>query len=405
MMTHEESYLTRLIDRLLLEPSAVTEIGLRKLHKEAADMLHLLSAAPQTAAVQPQEPVAVDATEQRRALLVGECDWSEVAREPAAGVTAAHPLHMPTDEQFRFMRVPQHENYACEKAAIRLFCRLNGITRRLNAQCTAASAECAATQRHITDMLVAHRDMIEAQQRGDGEAEVLAVRRMEAARSAVAGASPCRPRQTDTGEEQLEPFWCHEQSHDRPRCETQCSECAEDGTAGESMDGQPMPSLDEMMAVVRLYGKHPTPHNEFKVRCALRDQALGGPHMENPAEVDPSGYKVKLPYTEAIRKADTDGEFTYSTDQDFSDPEKYGWERVYGVDHMIEYGNACARAALVALGRNAGVRMSVLRGKACTCGALGTGSAAGRTTAEFSSLRTQAHGYGVPGTHEGEQHG
>jgi hypothetical protein len=49
--------------------------------------------------------------------------------------------------------------------------------------------------------------------------------------------------------------------------------------------------------------------------------------------------------------------------------------------------------------------MAVLRGKACTCGALGTGSAAGRTTAEFSSLRTQAHGYGVPGTHEGEQHG
>jgi hypothetical protein len=179
--------------------------------------------------VQLQEPVAVDATEQRRALLVGECDWSEVAREPAAGVTAAHPLHMPTDEQFRFMRVPQHENYACEKAAIRLFCRLNGITRRLNAQCTAASAECAATQRHITDMLVAHRDMIEAQQRGDGEAEVLAVRRMEAARSAVAGASPCRPRQTDTGVEQTEPFWCHEQSHDRARCESQCAECAEDG--------------------------------------------------------------------------------------------------------------------------------------------------------------------------------
>jgi hypothetical protein len=37
------------------------------------------------------------------------------------------------------------------------------------------------------------------------------------------------------------------------------------------MDGQPMPGLDEMMAVVRLYGEHPTPHNEFKVRCALRD--------------------------------------------------------------------------------------------------------------------------------------
>lgn len=154
----------------------------------------------------------------------------------AAGVTAAHPLHMPTDEQFRFMHVPQHEDYACEKAAIRLFCRLNGITRRLNAQCTAASAECAATQRHITDMLVAHRDMIEAQQRGDGEAEVLAVQRMEAARSAVAGASPCRPRQTDTGEEQLEPFWCHEQSHDRARCEAQCAECAEDGAPASDPD-------------------------------------------------------------------------------------------------------------------------------------------------------------------------
>lgn len=241
-----------------------------------AGLFEELLARAAVPAVQLQEPVAVDATEQRRALLVGECDWSEVAREPAAGVTAAHPLHMPTDEQFRFMHVPQHEDYACEKAAIRLFCRLNGITRRINAQCTAASAECAATQRHITDMLVAHRDMIEAQQRGDGEAEVLAVRRMEAARSAVAGASPCRPRQTDTGEEQLEPFWCHEQSHDRPRCETQCAECAEDGTPlytadGESMDGYPMPSLDEMMAVVRLYATNPTPHNEFKVRCALRD--------------------------------------------------------------------------------------------------------------------------------------
>jgi hypothetical protein len=29
-------------------------------------------------------------------------------------------------------------------------------------------------------------------------------------------------------------------------------------------------------------------------------------------------------------------------------------------------------------------------------GALGTGSAAGHTTAEFSNLSTQAHGYGVP---------
>lgn len=31
------------------------------------------------------------------------------------------------------------------------------------------------------------------------------------------------------GVEQTEPFWCHEQSHDRPRCEAQCAECAEDG--------------------------------------------------------------------------------------------------------------------------------------------------------------------------------
>jgi len=31
------------------------------------------------------------------------------------------------------------------------------------------------------------------------------------------------------GPQQTEPFWCHEQSHDRPRCEAQCAECAEDG--------------------------------------------------------------------------------------------------------------------------------------------------------------------------------
>jgi hypothetical protein len=96
-------------------------------------------------------------------------------------------------------------------------------------------------QRHITALLVAHRDMIEAQQRGDSEAEVLAVRRMEVARSAVAGASPCRPRQTDTGEEQLEPFWCHEQSHDRARCETQCAECAEDITPLYTAAGVDLP--------------------------------------------------------------------------------------------------------------------------------------------------------------------
>ena len=194
-----------------------------------AGLFEELLARAAVPAVQLQEPVAVDATEQRRALLVGEWDWSEVAREPASGVTAAHPLHMPTDEQFRFMHVPQHEDYACEKAAIRLFCRLNGITRRLNAQCTAASAECAATQRHIADLLVAHRDMIEAQQHGDSAAEVLAVRRMEVARSAVAG-------QTPRGVEQTEPFWCHEQSHDRPRCEAQCAECAEDGAPASDPD-------------------------------------------------------------------------------------------------------------------------------------------------------------------------
>lgn len=100
----------------------------------------------------------------------------------------------------------------------------------------AATARDAAPQRHITDMLVAHRDMIEAQQHGDSAAEVLAVQRMESARSAVAGASPCRPRQTDTGEEQLEPFWCHEQSHDRARCEAQCAECAEDGAPASDPD-------------------------------------------------------------------------------------------------------------------------------------------------------------------------
>jgi hypothetical protein len=136
----------------------------------------------------------------------------------------------------------------------------------------AVPARGTALQRHITDMLVAHRDIIEAQQRGDREAEVLAVRRMEAARSAVAGASPFRHRQTDTGVEQLEPFWCHEQSHDRPRCETQCAECAEDGVAepsGEELSQAP--SLDEILAVVQLYAKNPTPHNEYKVRCALRD--------------------------------------------------------------------------------------------------------------------------------------
>lgn len=46
------------------------------------------------------------------------------------------------------------------------------------------------------------------------------------------------PRDDDgvLGTEQIHPFWCHEQSHDRPRCITQCSECADDG------DGVRVPS-------------------------------------------------------------------------------------------------------------------------------------------------------------------
>jgi hypothetical protein len=45
-------------------------------------------------------------------------------------------------------------------------------------------------QPHITALLAAHRDLIEAQQRGDREAESAAVRRMEAARSAADGVPP-----------------------------------------------------------------------------------------------------------------------------------------------------------------------------------------------------------------------
>jgi hypothetical protein len=29
------------------------------------------------------------------------------------------------------------------------------------------------------------------------------------------------------GTEEMQPFWCHEQSHDRPRCQKQCAECAD----------------------------------------------------------------------------------------------------------------------------------------------------------------------------------
>jgi hypothetical protein len=36
--------------------------------------------------------------------------------------------------------------------------------------------------------------------------------------------------------EVMEPFWCHEQSHDRPRCEAQCAECAEDGAPASDPD-------------------------------------------------------------------------------------------------------------------------------------------------------------------------
>jgi hypothetical protein len=42
-----------------------------------------------------------------------------------------------------------------------------------------------------------------------------------------------------------------------------------------------------------------------------------------------------LPYTEAIRKLDGD-EWAYSTDQDFANPEKFGWERVYTADQLRE---------------------------------------------------------------------
>jgi hypothetical protein len=116
--------------------------------------------------------------------------------------------------------------------------RITDANRHGEAWPDAVRPELGNVQRHITDMLVAHRDMIEAQQRGDGEAEVLAVRRMEAARAAIAG-----PRDV----EQTEPFWCHEQSHDRPRCETQCAECAEDGVA-PTKDLEQQPQVRALMA-------------------------------------------------------------------------------------------------------------------------------------------------------------
>lgn len=53
-----------------------------------------------------------------------------------------------------------------------------------------------------------------------------------------------------------------------------------------------------------------------------------------------------LPYTEAIRKRDRDGEWAYSDDQDFANPEKYGWERVYTADQMREYAISSLSAAL-----------------------------------------------------------
>lgn len=50
--------------------------------------------------------------------------------------------------------------------------------------------------------------------------------------SGVQEGKPDAPR----GVEQTEPFWCHEQSHDRPRCEAQCAECAEDGAPASDPD-------------------------------------------------------------------------------------------------------------------------------------------------------------------------
>lgn len=54
--------------------------------------------------------------------------------------------------------------------------------------------------------------------------------------------------------------------------------------------------------------------------------------------------------------------------------------------------NDKVREQALELLRSMGLQGSPLRG---SDGELGTGSAAGHTTAEFSSLRNQAHGYGV----------
>ena len=54
-----------------------------------------------------------------------------------------------------------------------------------------------------------------------------------------------------------------------------------------------------------------------------------------------------MPYTTDIRKLDRD-EWAYSNDQDFANPEKYGWERVFTADQMRAYAEAAvlqARAA------------------------------------------------------------
>jgi hypothetical protein len=52
-----------------------------------------------------------------------------------------------------------------------------------------------------------------------------------------------------------------------------------------------------------------------------------------------------LPYTTNIRNLQDD-EWVYSTDNDFANPEKFGWERVYDDDQMRDYGAACFQAGL-----------------------------------------------------------
>jgi hypothetical protein len=80
------------------------------------------------------------------------------------------------------------------------------------------------------------------------DAEKLVAERFAASLSSTPAQGDGEPN-APRGVEQTEPFWCHEQSHDRARCDAQCAECAEYDvpatvkdylTDGVSMDGQPM---------------------------------------------------------------------------------------------------------------------------------------------------------------------